>query len=68
MTQTVEKEGLRQSMAWLHTWGGLACGWLLCAIFLSGSLSVFRQPITRWMEAQPLPHQGLPSPVKAGTR
>ncbi|WEK07453.1 MAG: PepSY-associated TM helix domain-containing protein [Candidatus Pseudomonas colombiensis] len=48
------KDSFRQSMAWLHTWCGLACGWLLCAIFLTGSLSVFRDPITRWMEAQPL--------------
>lgn len=41
-------------MSWLHTWCGLVCGWLLCAIFLTGTLSVFREPITRWMEAQPL--------------
>ncbi|CAD0352919.1 PepSY-associated TM helix domain-containing protein [Xanthomonas hortorum] len=47
------KEGLRQSMAWLHTWCGLTCGWLLCAIFLTGTLSVFRDPITRWMQATP---------------
>lgn len=49
------KGNLRQSLGALHTGCGLLCGWLLCAIFLSGSLSVFRQPITRWMEAQPLP-------------
>lgn len=49
------KAGLRQSMAWLHTWCGLVCGWLLCAIMLTGTLSVFREPITRWMEATPLP-------------
>ncbi|MFD4837387.1 PepSY-associated TM helix domain-containing protein [Achromobacter sp. NPDC058515] len=48
------KPGFRQSMAWLHTWCGLTCGWLLCAIFLTGTLSVFREPITRWMEAGPL--------------
>ncbi|HVR54265.1 MAG TPA: PepSY-associated TM helix domain-containing protein, partial [Pseudorhodoferax sp.] len=30
------------------------CGWLLCAIFLTGTLSVFRDPITRWMEAGPV--------------
>lgn len=48
------KDGLRQSMAWLHTWAGLTCGWLLCAIFFTGSLSVFRQPITHWMQARPL--------------
>lgn len=59
------KEGFRQSMAWLHTWCGLTCGWLLCAIFLTGTLSVFRDPITRWMQATPaLPsastHAALP--------
>ncbi|MCE4285015.1 PepSY domain-containing protein [Xanthomonas hortorum pv. vitians] len=52
-------------MAWLHTWCGLTCGWLLCAIFLTGTLSVFRDPITRWMQAAPaLPsastHAALP--------
>ncbi|WP_126969144.1 PepSY-associated TM helix domain-containing protein [Xanthomonas sp. BRIP62411] len=47
------KEGFRQSMAWLHTWCGLSCGWLLCAIFLTGTLSVFRDPITSWMQATP---------------
>ncbi|HDS1578095.1 TPA: PepSY domain-containing protein [Stenotrophomonas maltophilia] len=49
------KSGFRQSMSWLHTWCGLTCGWLLCAIFLTGTLSVFREPITRWMEAGPVP-------------
>ncbi|MDR0260003.1 MAG: PepSY domain-containing protein, partial [Comamonas sp.] len=45
--------GWRQTMSWLHTWGGLVCGWLLCAIFVTGTLSVFREPITRWMQAAP---------------
>lgn len=49
------KAGFRQSMSWLHTWCGLTCGWLLCAIFLTGTLSVFRESITRWMEASPVP-------------
>lgn len=49
------RPGFRQSMAWLHTWCGLVCGWLLCAIMLTGTLSVFREPITRWMQAEPLP-------------
>ncbi|MFZ4875656.1 PepSY-associated TM helix domain-containing protein [Janthinobacterium sp. Mn2066] len=48
------KDSFRKSMAWLHTWCGLFCGWVLCAIFLTGTLSVFREPITRWMQAQPL--------------
>lgn len=46
-----EKEtGLRQSMAWLHTWGGLWACWVLFAIFLTGSLGVFDDAITRWMK------------------
>ena len=31
------KEGLRQSMAWLHTWTGLLLGWLLFAMFATGT-------------------------------
>lgn len=55
----VSQPGLRQTMAWLHTWCGLVCGWLLCAIFLTGTISVFREPITRWMEAAPPLGEGL---------
>lgn len=41
--------GLRQAMAWLHTWCGLWFSWLLFAVFLTGSLAVFEEPITHWM-------------------
>ena len=57
MTQPVEKTGLRQSMAWLHTWGGLWACWVLFVIFLTGSLSVFDDAITRWMKPH-LPQAG----------
>jgi len=46
------KEAFRQSMAWLHTWAGLIFGWLLFAIFLTGSLSYFRMEITQWMQPE----------------
>lgn len=59
------KDGLRPAMSWLHTWCGLICGWLLCAIFLTGTLSVFREPITRWMQAQPMLEASTP-PDAAG--
>ncbi|MGY6271537.1 PepSY-associated TM helix domain-containing protein [Achromobacter denitrificans] len=36
-------------MAWLHTWAGLWFSWLLFAVFLTGSLAVFSEPITHWM-------------------
>lgn len=43
---------LRQSMAWLHTWGSIWVCWLLYIIFVCGTLSVFEGPITRWMEPE----------------
>ena len=52
--------GSRQRMAWLHTWCGLVCAWLLCLIFLAGTLSVFRAPISHWMGAEP----ALPGDVR----
>jgi uncharacterized iron-regulated membrane protein len=55
------KGGFRQQMSWLHTWCGLTAGWVLCAIFLTGTLAVFRQPITQWMEARPV----LPAGARA---
>ncbi|PVZ42045.1 PepSY domain-containing protein [Pseudomonas sp. CC120222-01a] len=45
------KEGFRQAMAWLHTWTGLIFGWLLFAIFLTGTLSYFKDEVSHW--AQP---------------
>jgi len=42
------KEGLRQSMAWLHTWAGLVFGWLLFAIWLTGTLAYFQDEINHW--------------------
>ena len=38
----------RQSMAWLHTWFGLALGYVLMACFFFGALSVFDREIDRW--------------------
>ena len=39
----------RQAQAWLHTWIGLWASWLLFAIFLTGTLAVFDEPISHWM-------------------
>ena len=40
--------GLRASMSWLHTWTGLICGWLVFAIFATGTATVFRHEIEAW--------------------
>jgi uncharacterized iron-regulated membrane protein len=54
------KDSFTQSMDWLHTWGGLLFGWVLFAIFLTGTLTVFDKEITYWM--QPELHQIRTSP------
>lgn len=46
------QEGIRQSMSWLHTWSGLILGWLLFAIFFTGTLSFFQNEITTWMKPE----------------
>lgn len=46
------KEGFRQAMAWLHTWTGLIFGWILFAIFLTGTLSYFNDEISHWMQPE----------------
>ncbi|MBD1598292.1 PepSY-associated TM helix domain-containing protein [Pseudomonas typographi] len=51
------REGFRQAMAWLHTWAGLLFGWLLFAIFLTGSLTYFRQELNRWAHPEVLYQQ-----------
>ncbi|MEO7470066.1 MAG: PepSY-associated TM helix domain-containing protein [Sphingobium limneticum] len=59
------KNGIRQSMSWLHGWSGLLLGWLLFAVFLTGTIAYFRQEITLWM--QPELHGSVPSPRAAET-
>lgn len=52
---TVEGEstaGLRQSMAWLHTWSGLLPGWVVYLVFLFGTAAFFDQEINNWMRPE----------------
>ena len=46
---TAGEGSFRQAQAWLHTWCGLWFSWLLFAVFLTGTLAVFEEPITHWM-------------------
>jgi len=48
----MKKQSFTQSMAWLHTWGGLLLGWALFAIFLTGTLAVFDKEIDGWMRPE----------------
>lgn len=48
----VMKGSFRQSMAWLHTWSGLVVGWVLFAVFVTGTASLYRSDISRWMRPE----------------
>ena len=39
-------------MNWFHSWSGLLFGWLLFAVFLTGTLAVFDTEITAWMQPE----------------
>ncbi|MCD0504779.1 PepSY-associated TM helix domain-containing protein [Bordetella petrii] len=56
-------EGLRQAMSWLHTWSGLILGWVLFAMFLTGTLAFFRPEITAWMQPE-MPRQQAAMPAE----
>jgi uncharacterized iron-regulated membrane protein len=45
-------EGFRLAMAWLHTWTGLLFGWVLFAMFFTGTLAFFRPEINAWMRPE----------------
>ncbi|AVS84416.1 PepSY domain-containing protein [Paracidovorax avenae] len=39
-------------MSWVHTWAGLVLGWLLYAIFATGTLSFFKSEFNLWMRPE----------------
>lgn len=51
------KARFTDSMNWLHTWAGLVVGWVLFAVFLTGTLAYFQHEISRWMQPE------LPAPA-----
>jgi uncharacterized iron-regulated membrane protein len=53
-------------MAWLHTWSGLVVGWVLFAIFVTGTASYYRADVSQWM--RPELSDTAPDPAEAATR
>jgi len=48
----MKQKTITQSMSWLHTWCGLLLGWVLFAIFLTGTIAVFDKEISWWMQPE----------------
>ncbi|MES2412797.1 MAG: PepSY-associated TM helix domain-containing protein [Pseudomonadota bacterium] len=60
--------GIRQSMSDLHTWAGLLTGWILYAMFLTGTVAYFKDELSQWMRPE-LPHQAqVPDPAVVAQR
>lgn len=60
--------GIRQTMSDLHTWAGLLVGWILYAMFLTGTVSYFKDEISQWMRPE-LAHQlEVPDPAAVAQR
>lgn len=66
MIKSMVSKPVTRSMSELHTWGGLFFGWLLFAIFLTGTLAVFQAELTHWMKPDFRASQVLPEQALAG--
>ncbi|MFD1217196.1 PepSY-associated TM helix domain-containing protein [Microbulbifer celer] len=53
----VANAGIRQTMAWVHTWAGLTLGWVLYFMFVTGTAGYFDTEIDRWMQPELPPAQ-----------
>ncbi|MDM0047251.1 PepSY-associated TM helix domain-containing protein [Variovorax dokdonensis] len=60
--------GIRQTMSDLHIWAGLLLGWVLYGMFLTGTVSYFKDEISQWARPE-LPHQSsVPDPADVAQR
>ncbi|MCO7469758.1 PepSY domain-containing protein [Stenotrophomonas maltophilia] len=60
--------GIRQTMSDLHIWVGLLAGWILYAMFLTGTASYFRDEISRYTRPEINTPQALPDAADTATR
>ncbi|THF55399.1 PepSY-associated TM helix domain-containing protein [Pseudothauera rhizosphaerae] len=60
--------GLRQTMSDLHIWTGLLVGWILYAMFLTGTVSYFRDEISQWMRPELAARSPVPDAAEVAQR
>jgi uncharacterized iron-regulated membrane protein len=63
-----QPRGIRQTMSDLHIWVGLLVGWILYAMFLTGTVSYFREEISRYMRPELPAAQALPDAGRTAER
>ncbi|SEK23405.1 Uncharacterized iron-regulated membrane protein [Roseateles sp. YR242] len=63
-----QARGIRQTMSDLHIWTGLLLGWVLFAMFLTGTVSYFKEELSQWMRPE-IAHQAeAPAPAVVAGR
>ncbi|WP_431256493.1 PepSY-associated TM helix domain-containing protein [Roseateles chitinivorans] len=63
-----QPRGIRQTMSDLHIWTGLLLGWFLFAMFLTGTVSYFKEELSQWMRPE-IAHQAvMPEPAVVAGR
>jgi uncharacterized iron-regulated membrane protein len=62
------RDGARQCMAWLHGWTGLLLGHILFIMCLTGTLTVFKSEISRWMRPETVAVTPPADAILAATR
>jgi len=63
-----QPRGIRQTMSDLHIWTGLLVGWILYAMFLTGTVSYFRDEISQWMRPELPAQQQVPDAAEVAQR
>ncbi|BAN27514.1 PepSY-associated TM helix (plasmid) [Caballeronia insecticola] len=60
--------GIRQTMSDLHIWAGLFAGWILYAMFLTGTVSYFKDEISQWMRPEQPQQREVADPALVAQR
>jgi uncharacterized iron-regulated membrane protein len=60
--------GLRQTMSDLHIWLGLLAGWLLYAMFITGTAAYFRYEMSQWMRPELPAQREVPDTAEVAQR
>jgi uncharacterized iron-regulated membrane protein len=60
--------GIRQTMSDLHTWAGLLVGWILYAMFLTGTVSYFKDETSQWARPEVRHLHTNPAPADVADR
>lgn len=67
-TAGAQPRGIRQTMSNLHIWTGLLVGWVLYAMFLTGTVAYFRDEMSQWMRPELAAQHQVPDAAEVAQR